>query len=87
MLPNALARRANEFGCRSGLGQIAGAPSDLGAGALTVGRDRLQSLEPRRVGALSMQHQALSGAANRRATAAPIPDPPPVMIETRMHLS
>ncbi len=41
------------------LAEIAGAPGDIGAGTLTVRDDRLQSLEPSRVGALPMQHQAL----------------------------
>jgi len=54
-----VARRANQLGCRSGIGQVAGGPRDPGAGALTVRGHCFQSLGPCRVGPLSMQHQAL----------------------------
>jgi hypothetical protein len=53
------ARRADKFGRGPCVRQVARAPGDIGAGALTFHGDRLQSLEPGRVGPLSMQHQAL----------------------------
>ena len=53
------ARGMDEFGCRTGIGEIAVTPLDPGAGPLTVGSDCFQSIEPGRVGALSVQHQAL----------------------------
>jgi hypothetical protein len=52
-------RRGNKLGCRPGICQVSRAPRYIGAGTLTVRGDRFQSREPRRVGPLSMQHQAL----------------------------
>jgi hypothetical protein len=52
-------RGAHEFGSRAGRGQISGAPCNMSAGTLAVRDDRLQTLEPCDVCALSMQHQAL----------------------------
>ena len=40
-------------------GEIAGTPLDAGAGAPALRSDRFQSLKPRRIRALSVQHQAL----------------------------
>jgi hypothetical protein len=57
--PERVARRANKLGRGPGIGEIAGAAHDIGAGTPTVRGDRVQSLKPRRVGPLSMQHQAL----------------------------
>jgi len=53
------ARGTDELGSRAGASEIAGAKRDLGAGALAFRRDRLQPLQPRRVGPLPVQHQAL----------------------------
>jgi hypothetical protein len=58
--PERSARGANKFGGRPGICQVASAPRDLGAGTLTIHGDCFQSLEPCRVGPLSMQHQALT---------------------------
>jgi hypothetical protein len=78
------ARGANKFGRRPGLREISCGPFDLSAGTPALHAHRLQPLEPRPIGPLPMQHQAVIPAASRRATAAPIPDPPPVTMETRM---
>ncbi len=53
-------RGADEFGGRAFPGEVAVTPLDFGAGMLTFRCDRLQSFEPGRVGALSVQHQALT---------------------------
>jgi hypothetical protein len=70
------ARSANQFGCRALFCQITAAPFDPGAGALARGRDRFQSLQPRGVSALSMQHQALIfGILDRQPARDRGPDP------------
>ena len=70
-----LARRGNEPRCRPGIGQIAAAPRDLGAGALALRGDRFQPLDPCGVGALPMQHQAGIGARQPARDRRPDPDP------------
>jgi hypothetical protein len=57
--PEGVARRANKLSRRSGRCEVAGVARDPGAGTLALRDDRVQSLEPRRIGPLSMQHQAL----------------------------
>ena len=75
---------ADEFGGRPGLGKIAGREGNLGAGALAFGSNRLQPRIGSFISALTVQCQAPWRPASRRATAAPMPDPPPVMMVTRM---
>jgi len=59
------ARRLHQIRGGPGIGEVAAAPGDPRAGALTVHRDRLQARQTGRIGALSMQHQA--GLRGRQA--------------------
>lgn len=48
-----------EFGRRAFLCEVTRTPLDFGAGTLAIRGNRFQALEPGRISALSMQHQAL----------------------------
>jgi hypothetical protein len=57
--PERFARGVDKLDCRSGDRQIAAPPGDVSAGTLALGGNRFQSRQPRGIGTLTVQHQAL----------------------------